>query len=131
MSDATKQPVQEWEGESSEVPALGASFWKEGLKIIGGLEAVRIVKGERGDVNMYRLTLLEPLTLDGESVELVELPGNLRGVREALEQARQKGFRAFQVGDLLAVECTGVIKAKRADYSDSPCFKIKISRGGK
>jgi hypothetical protein len=122
MTTATEQ---KWTGRSDDiaVPLLSAEFWKEGTEVSGVLEGARDQKmGGRA----YKLTLYVAVSIDGEEVEVVELPG-LTGVKNALQSLRDKGYQ-LKKGDLWNVRCVGIIKAKKEDFSDSPEFQIDVIR---
>ncbi len=117
--------VQSWEGHSSDiaVPLLGAEFWKDGTEISGVLEGRR---DQKIGGAAFRLTLDTPVTIDGEEVTEVELPG-LTGIKNALESLRVQGYQAKK-GDLWRVRCEGIKKAKKEGFSDSPEFEISVIR---
>ena len=121
----TTATVQTWTGRSDEiaVPLLSAEFWKEGTEVAGTLEGARDQKmGGRA----YKLTLDGAVSIDGEEVEVVELPG-LTGVKNALQSLRDKGYQ-LKKGDLWRVQCVGIKKAKKEEFSDSPEFEINVIR---
>lgn len=117
--------AQSWVGRSDEiaVPLLGAEFWKDGTEISAVLESRR---DQKVGGSAYRLTLETPVTIDGEEVEVVELP-SLTGVKNALQSLRLKGYE-FKKGDLWRVTCVGIKKAKKEGFSDSPEFEIAVLR---
>jgi hypothetical protein len=121
----TTSTGQAWVGRSDEiaVPLLGAEFWKEGTEVSGVLEGRREQKVGGG---AFRLTLDSAVSVDGEMADVVELP-SLTGVKNALESLRQKGY-SIKKGDLWKVTCTGIKKAKKEDFSDSPEFEIAVVR---
>lgn len=117
--------VQQWTGRSDDiaVPLLGAEFWVEGTTVQGVLEGKREQKVGGA---AYRMTLDTPLSIDGEEVTEIEIP-SLTGFKNALESLRIQGYQ-MKRGDLWHVECVGIKKAKKEDFSDSPQFKIGIIR---
>lgn len=121
----TQAESQSWTGRSDEisVPLLGAEFWKEGTAVSGVLEGRREQKIGGA---AFRLTLDESVSVDGEMSDVVELP-SLTGVKNALESLRQKGY-TIRRGDLWRVTCTGIKKAKKEEFSDSPEFEIGVVR---
>ena len=116
---------QAWKGRSDEiaVPLLGAEFWKEGTSIAGVFEGIR---EQKVGGPAFRLTLDSTLTLDGEEVDVIELP-SLTGIRNALQALRQKGYQSKR-GDLWQVACVGIKRAKKEGFSDSPEFEIDVIR---
>ncbi|HKM81537.1 MAG TPA: hypothetical protein VJY15_11315 [Candidatus Acidoferrum sp.] len=121
----TQAVAQSWVGRSDEiaVPLLGAEFWKQGTAVSGVLEGKR---DQKVGGAAYRLTLDTSVTIDGEETEVVELP-SLTGIKNALESLRLKGYQ-MKKGDLWKVECVGIKKAKKEDFSDSPEFEIGVVR---
>ncbi len=121
----TQAAVQTWSGRSDEiaVPLLGAEFWKEGTAVSGVLEGRR---DQKMGGAAFKLTLDTSVSIDGEDVPVVELP-SLTGVRNALEALRLKGY-TLKRGDLWNVQCVGIKKAKKEDFSDSPEFQIDVIR---
>lgn len=117
--------VQSWTGRSDEiaVPLLGAEFWKEGTEVSGVLENRR---EQKVGGPAYRLTLDAAVSIDGEDVSVVEIP-SLTGIRNSLEALRLKGY-TLKRGDLWRVQCVGITKAKKEDFSDSPQFQIDVIR---
>lgn len=120
-----QEAVQKWVGRSDEiaVPLLGAEFWKDGTEVSGVLEGRR-EQPEGGPA--YKIALDNPVVVDGEEVEVVELP-SLTGVKNALQSLREKGYQ-LRKGDMWRVVCVRIKKAKKADYSDSPQFEIGVIR---
>jgi hypothetical protein len=116
---------QSWTGRSDEiaVPLLGAEFWKEGVEVAGVLESRREQK--MGGM-AYRIVLDAALAIDGEDVSIVELP-SLTGVKNALEALRTKGYQ-LKKGDMWRIECVGIRKSKKEEFSDSPEFQIDVIR---
>ena len=117
--------VQTWSGRSDEiaVPMLGAEFWKDGTEVSGVLDGVREQKV--GGV-AYRVVLDVPVVVDGEEEGVVEIP-TLAGIKYAMLALRSKGYQ-HRKGDLWRVTCTGVRKARKEGYSDSPEFDISVIR---
>lgn len=117
--------VQQWTGRSDDiaVPLLGAGFWVEGASVEGVLEGKR---EQKVGGPAYRMTLDTPLSIDGESVTEIEIP-SLTGFRNALESLRMQGYQ-MKKGDMWHVECVGIQKAKKEDFSDSPQFKLAVIR---
>jgi hypothetical protein len=117
--------VQKWVGHSSDiaVPLLSAEFWKEETVISGVLDGRR---DQKIGGSAYRLLLDTPVTIDGEEVEIVELP-SLTGVKYALQSLSQQGYQ-MKKGDLWQVRCEGIRKAKKEGFSDSPEFEIGVMR---
>ncbi len=74
----------------------------------------------------FKLTLDASLSIDGEDVEVVEVP-SLMGIRNALQALRLKGYESKK-GDLWNVRCVGIIKAKKEGFSNSPEFQIDVMR---
>lgn len=118
--------TQKWVGRSDEIalPMLGGDFWKEMTEISGVLEGGREQKF--GGV-AYRVTLDNPVVVDGEECTEVELPASLTGIKNALQALREKDYSPRR-GDLWRVTCVKIKKAKKADYSDSPEFEIGVIR---
>jgi hypothetical protein len=121
----TQTQVQAWTGHSSDiaVPLLGAEFWKEETTVSGVLEGGR---EQKVGGMAYRLTLETPVSIDGEEVDVVELP-SLTGVKNALQSLRNQGYQ-IKKGDLWRVRCEGIKKAKKEGFSDSPEFEIGVVR---
>lgn len=121
----------EWEGQTSEVdvPKLDAAFWSADVAVTGVVEDKRetLFDGKKGV--LYRLALREPVDVDGESVDVVEV-GNLSGFRMALKAAAKKapGMLPIVKGDVLRIECLGVKEATREGYSARPNFHVKVTR---
>ena len=117
--------VQKWVGHSSDiaVPLLGAEFWKEETVISGTLDGRR---DQKIGGPAYRLLLDTPVSIDGEEVEIVELP-SLTGVKYALQSLSQQGYQ-MKKGDRWQVRCEGIKKAKKEGFSDSPEFEIGVMR---
>lgn len=117
--------VGSWMGRSDEVavPVLGGEFWAEGKEVSGTFEGVR---EQKVGGFAYKLNLDESVTVDGELVEVVELP-SLTGIKNAIQSLREKGY-ALRIGDKWNVCCVGVKKAKKVDFSDSPQFQINVMR---
>lgn len=117
--------VGSWMGRSDEVavPVLGGEFWVEGKEVSGTFEGAR---EQKIGGFAYKLNLDESVTVDGELVEIVELP-SLTGIKNALQSLREKGY-ALRRGDKWNVCCVGVKKAKKEDFSDSPQFQINVIR---
>src|SRR5579864_8635200 len=115
--------VQSWTGRSDEiaVPLLGAEFWKDGTEVAGVLEGRR---DQKMGGAAYKITLDTPVSIDGEDVSVVEIP-SLTGVRNSLESLRLKGYQ-MKRGDLWRVQCVGIKKAKKEEFSDSPEFQIDV-----
>lgn len=125
MTVAVQQ--QTWTGRSDEiaVPVLGGEFWKADRSVEGIYDGSR---EQKIGGYAHKLILDNPVTVDGEEVEIVELP-SLTGVKNALQALREKGY-VFKRGDLWAVRCVAVKKAKKEDFSDSPQFQIDVIRKG-
>jgi hypothetical protein len=102
---------------------LGAEFWKDGTDVSGAFEGAR---DQKVGGPAYRLTLDTALTLEGEEVEVVELP-SLTGIRYALQSLRQKGYQ-LKKGDYWHVVCVGIKRARKEGFSDSPEFQIDVMR---
>jgi hypothetical protein len=117
--------VMTWTGRSDEiaVPLLGAEFWKEGTSVEGVLEGKR---DQKVGGSAYKLTLDAAVSFDGEMELVVELP-SLTGIKNALQSLRDKGYQ-MKRGDLWRVECVGIKKAKKEEFSDSPEFEITVIR---
>lgn len=122
----TEAGTQSWTGRSDEIalPMLGGDFWKEMTEISGVLEGGREQKF--GGL-AYKVTLDNPVVVDGEERTEVELPTSLTGIKNALQSLREKDYSPRK-GDLWRVTCVRVKKAKKADYSDSPEFEIAVIR---
>lgn len=122
MATAT---AQAWMGRSDEiaVPLLGAEFWTEGREVSGTFEGFR---EQKVGGPAFKLTLDTPVTLDGEEVEVVEVP-SLTGIRYALQSLRQKDYQSRK-GDNWRVQCVGIKKARKEGFSDSPEFQIDVIR---
>lgn len=120
-----KEEKQSWTGRSDEiaVPLLSAEFWKEGTEVDGVLDSRREQK--MGGM-AYRIVLNSAIALDGEDVSIVELP-SLTGVKNALEALRTKGYQ-LKKGDMWHIECVGIRKSKKEEFSDSPEFQIDVIR---
>ena len=121
----TTATVQSWTGRSDEiaVPLLGAEFWQDGKFVAGVFEGAR---DQKIGGPAYKLTLDEPVTVDGDEISIVELP-SLTGVKNALQSLRQKGYQ-FRRGDMWKVTCVGIKRAKKEEFSDSPEFQIDVIR---
>jgi len=113
----------------SDAPFLGAKFWEPQTVIIGTVAESR--KTQNGPV--IALELIEPATVEvynregiAEEWDVVRI-GNLAGFsharRHALDKQKQK---YFVEGDVLRVTCTGIQKADKEGYSDSPNFDIAV-----
>jgi hypothetical protein len=120
-----KVEQQSWTGRSDEiaVPLLGAEFWKQGTEVAGVLESRR---EQKVGGFAYRLLLDAALNIDGEDETVVELP-SLTGVKNALESLKVKGYQ-LKKGDMWRVECVGIKKSKKEEFSDSPEFQIDVIR---
>lgn len=116
---------QSWSGRSDEiaVPLLGAEFWQLGTRVAGVLEGRR---DQKVGGAAFKLTLDVPKVIDGVEESVVELP-SLTGIKNALEALKLKGYQ-MRKGDLWAVECVGIRKAKKEEFSDSPEFQIDVIR---
>lgn len=121
----TEAGTQSWTGRSDEiaVPMLGGEFWKDGTEVSGVLEGRREQKIGGA---AYKLTLDNPVVVDGEEAEVVEVP-SLTGIKNALQALREKNYQPKK-GDMWRVACVGVKKAKKENYSDSPEFQIDVIR---
>jgi hypothetical protein len=121
----TTVAAQTWTGRSDEiaVPLLGAEFWTEGREVFGAFGGFR---DQKVGGPAFKLTLDTLLVIDGEDVDVVEVP-SLTGIRNALQSLRQKGYQ-WRVGDMWRVTCVGIKKAKKADFSDSPEFEVSVIR---
>lgn len=121
----TQAAVQTWSGRSDEiaVPLLGAEFWKEGTEVSGVFDGFR---EQKVGGPAAKLILDTAVSIDGELEEVVELP-SLTGVKYALTSLRQKGYQSKR-GDLWRVVCTGVKKARKEGFSDSPEFLVEVIR---
>lgn len=116
---------QTWSGRSDEIAValLGAEFWKEGRRIAGVFEGMR---EQKVGGPAFKMTLDDPVVIDGTEETVVELP-SLTGIRNALQALRLKGYQ-LRKGDLWAVECVEIKKAKKEGFSDSPEFQIDVIR---
>lgn len=121
----TQAAVQTWLGRSDEiaVPLLGAEFWKEGTEVTGIFEGFR---EQKVGGPAAKLTLDVPLTIDEVEELVIELP-SLTGIKYALMALRQKGYQSKR-GDMWRVCCTGIKKARKEGFSDSPEFLIEVIR---
>lgn len=121
----TQAAAQSWTGRSDEiaVPLLGAEFWTDGREVSGVFEGFR---DQKVGGPAFKLTLDSSVNIDGEDVEVVEVP-SLTGIRYALQSLKQKGYQSRK-GDLWRVACVGIKKAKKEDFSDSPEFQIDVIR---
>ncbi|HYL64451.1 MAG TPA: hypothetical protein VE077_17695 [Candidatus Methylomirabilis sp.] len=121
----TQAAVQSWTGRSDEiaVPLLGAEFWTDGREVSGVFEGFR---EQKVGGPAFKLTLDSPVSFDGEDVTVVEVP-SLTGVRNALQSLKKKGYQS-KIGDLWRVQCVGIKKAKKEEFSDSPEFQIDVIR---
>ncbi len=121
----TTTEVQQWVGRSDEVavPMLGGEFWTNGKEVSGVFESAR---EQKIGGFAYKLTLDAAVLVDGDFVEVVELP-SLTGVKNAIQSLREKGY-SFRRGDAWRVVCVGVKKAKKEGFSDSPEFEIGVMR---
>ena len=117
--------TQTWTGRSDEiaVPLLGAEFWTDGREVSGAFGGFR---EQKVGGPAFKLTLDSPISIDGEDVEVVEVP-SLTGIRNALQSLRLKGYQS-KVGDMWRVACVGIKLAKKADFSNSPEFQIDVIR---
>jgi hypothetical protein len=123
--EMTQAAVQTWSGRSDEiaVPLLSAEFWTEGREVSGVFEGFR---DQKVGGAAFKLTLDASVSIDGEDVEVVEVP-SLTGIRNALQSLRQKGYQSKK-GDLWQVRCVGVKLAKKEGFSNSPEFQIDVIR---
>lgn len=121
----TQVQQQTWSGRSDEiaVPLLGAEFWKDGTYVNGVLEGRR---DQKVGGPAFKITLDVPVVIDGVEETVVELP-SLTGIKNALESLKLKGYQ-MRKGDLWAVRCVGIKKAKKEEFSDSPEFQIDVIR---
>jgi hypothetical protein len=97
---------------------LGSEFWQPGVRI----GAVVLRKFESANGECYGLELDEPVELNGEQTAEVAL-GNLTGLRMAIQAA---GAEDLQVGDRIALECTGLQPTSKGNPRID--FQIKIQR---
>src|SRR5260370_13596782 len=109
--------VNSWVGRSDEIAValLGGEFWKEGTEVSGILEGRR---EQKVGGMAYRLTLDTPVSIDGEEVEIVELP-SLTGVKNALESLREKGYQ-LKKADMWQITCVGIKNPKKETFTDPP-----------
>jgi len=121
----SQHEVQNWTGRSDAiaVPLLGAEFWSDGRLVAGVFDGMR---EQKVGGPAFRVILDDVLVLDGEEASVVELP-SLTGIKQALQDLRQKGYQ-LRKGDLWSVRCTGIRKAKKEGFSDSPEFQIDVMR---
>jgi len=121
----TKVETQTWTGRSDEiaVPLLGAEFWKDGREVTGTFDGFR---EQKVGGPAFKLTLDSPVSIDGEDVSVVEVP-SLTGIRNALQALKKNGYQS-KIGDMWRVQCVGIKKAKKEDFSDSPEFQIDVIR---
>lgn len=117
--------AQTWSGRSDEiaVPLLGAEFWTDGREVSGLFEGFR---EQKVGGPAFKLTLDALVEIDGEQVEVVEVP-SLTGIRNALQSLRQKGYQPKK-GDMWRVACVGIKQAKKEGFSNSPEFQIDVLR---
>lgn len=120
-----EQAVQTWTGRSDEiaVPLLGAEFWTDGREVAGVFEGFR---EQKVGGPAFKLTLDGSVSIDGEDVEVVEVP-SLTGIRNALQSLRLKGYQSRK-GDMWRVTCVGIKQAKKEGFSNSPEFEIAVMR---
>lgn len=124
--------MTQWTGTTEEVilPQLSSEFWSEGTSVKGTLSGFREVQfrdangGKSGIA--YRLELATPITINGESHSIVELPP-LTGLSAAFKALKNNGYSPRN-GDVWTVKCTGVREAKRENFSDSPNFSVQVER---
>jgi hypothetical protein len=116
---------QAWTGRSDEiaVPLLGGEFWAEGREVSGSFEGFR---EQKVGGPAFKLTLENPVSIDGEDVTVVEVP-SLTGIRNALQSLRLKGYQS-KIGDMWRVQCVGIKQAKKEGFSNSPEFQIDVIR---
>jgi len=121
----TQAAVQTWSGRSDEiaVPLLGGEFWTDGREVTGAFEGFR---DQKVGGPAFKLTLDTSVSIDGEDVEVVEVP-SLTGIRNALQSLRQKGYQSKK-GDMWRVQCVGIKQAKKEGFSNSPEFQIDVIR---
>ena len=117
--------------KASDAPFLSAGFWEKGTAIT--CEVLSVHKSSNGPYVAAELISPPSLQLeDGEGNltdhSVIRL-GNLAGIslarRAALRDAKNK---AFEVGDVVELKCTGITPASKEGYSDSPNFEISIDR---
>jgi hypothetical protein len=121
----TATAVQTWTGRSDEiaVPLLGAEFWTNDREVMGAFGGFR---DQKVGGPAFKLTLDTPISIDGEDVEVVEVP-SLTGIRNALQSLKQKGYQS-KIGDQWRVTCVGIKLAKKEGFSNSPEFQIDVMR---
>jgi hypothetical protein len=107
------------------VPALDNAFWTVGRVVRGVVEEIRATPNG----NMYRLSLESPVSIDGDSVEEVEMPA-ATGFRAAHQACAEKAAwaRNLRVGDILVITCFKVNAPKKEGYSPRPDFELTVIR---
>jgi hypothetical protein len=132
---ASSRDPQAWTGRTDNIigKSLDASFWGIGNKLSGTVVGWREVtfteqetKEKRSGI-AYRLELDHPIRIAEEDETIVEIPV-LAGIIAALKDLKAKGYVEIRRGDLWQVSCTGIRKAKRPGFSDSPEFEIAVIR---
>jgi hypothetical protein len=134
-ASSSSRETQAWTGRTDNIigKSLDASFWGIGNKLSGTIVGWREVTftdpetKEKRSGTAYRLELDHAINIDGEDETIVEIPV-LAGVVAALKDLRAKGYVEIRRGDLWQVSCTGIRKAKRPGFSDSPEFEIAVIR---
>lgn len=126
-----KEATPRFSGSTSDVilPQLNAEFWHEGVSILGILKGFRETTFNRAGEKprqgtAYRLALKEEIEVKGVRVDEVEL-APLTGLVAAFQSLKTKGYKPQQ-GDLWRISCTGIKKAIREGFSDSPEFSVDV-----
>jgi hypothetical protein len=115
--------------QAADAPFLGASFWQKGAAIT--CEILSVHKSSNGPYVAARLISPEVVEVYDKEGNLAEHSiirlGNLAGISFARKAAlAEQKNPYFVAGDTVYLVCTGIEKATKEGYSDSPNFEIGI-----